>query len=487
MRKIWLLTVAGLALTAAACGGDDDDTTAPTDAPAATTAAPADTAAPDEGSTDTTAAPDNTSDDGTAPDTTAPAAGGVSFDEVGRLLPAECQGDNVADEDSGVTEDTVNVSVLSIDFEPLASIGFAASNFDPTAAFETFVAAVNDAGGVCGRTIDVQRVLYDILQGQAGQACVEATEDRANLIVSISTYDQPRCITDTGLPALTGVDITEADMAATNGLLFTRFPSLDDQMRATVLAAHESGHLDGTVGVWYGSILAGYSDAVEASALPLLDELGVDYTAFRTDASGPNDPAGQAALQAAATDFASRGVDTVLSLVANTNWTGMITELHAQGLDPQFLSVPQAGNTVNELFAERFGTGAIAPTQQFATFTYGNTEIGEDDPIAAACNALYTELTGTVMEPFTFDYTSVTNSCVTVDSLVAAMSLAGGELNRASIVEALDALPPFRQPPLLGEVDWSADDRFGPDVWSVHDYDAATNTVATREATFSVD
>ena len=127
----------------------------------------------------------------------------MSFDEVGRLLPAECQGDNVADEDSGVTEDTVNVSVLSIDFEPLASIGFAASNFDPTAAFETFVAAVNDAGGVCGRTIDVQRVLYDILQGQAGQACVEATEDRANLIVSISTYDQPRCITDTGLPALT--------------------------------------------------------------------------------------------------------------------------------------------------------------------------------------------------------------------------------------------------------------------------------------------
>ena len=39
-----------------------------------------------------------------------------------------------------------------------------------------------------------------MLQAQGGQACVEATEDRTNLVVNTATYDEVLCLTDAGLP-----------------------------------------------------------------------------------------------------------------------------------------------------------------------------------------------------------------------------------------------------------------------------------------------
>lgn len=411
----------------------------------------------------------------------------VTVGDDGRLVPGECAGDNVASEDDGVTEDSVHVSVLSIDFERLAAIGFAASDRDPTAIFATFVDEVNDEGGVCGREIDLQQVTYDIVQAEGGQACVEATEDRTNLVVSTAAYAEVLCLTDAGVPVYAGIDATAAEMDDSNGLLFTRYPRLEDQYRATVQHALDTGALDGPVGVWYGSVYPDQTDAVEDVVLPMLDDAGVDYTEFRTDTVGPTDPEGNAALSAAATEFAARDVETVLAFVQNAHHTGIQTELDAQGLRPRWISMPIAANSVNEIFADRFGTREIADGQEFVTFTAGSAELDGDDPIAAACHEIFTRRTGEEVEPGTFDYASVVTTCVQVDILAAALSLAGGDLTRDRFVQALEALPAHRVPPVLGEVAWSPGNHFGPTTFSVQDYDGGENRVTTSEETFEID
>ena len=80
----------------------------------------------------------------------------------------------------------------------------------------------------------------------------------------------------------------------------------------------------------------------------------------------------------------------------------------------------------------------------------------------------------------------MTSSCVQVDELAAALSLAGGDLTRSRIVEALEALPAHRSPGLLGELDWTADVRSGPPEFSIQVYDGETNTVATDPEWFEV-
>jgi len=436
---------------------------------------------------------DDDSDDGSASDPPAGADGGdaaftgeVTVDDIGRLQPAECTGDNAASDDDGVSADTVNVATVSIDFDALAEIGFTVAGVDPTETFSVFADELNENGGVCGRTVDVQRVVYDVLQAQGGQACVEATEDRANLVVNTATYDEVLCLTDAGVPAYTGADVTEADIEAAEGLLFTRFPVLEDQYAATVQHALDDGALEGKVGVWYGSVFPNQGDAVEDVVLPMLDDADVDYVAYRTDYAGPSDPEGNTVLTSAATDFAGQDVETVLMFVQNTNHTGMETELDAQGLSPRFISAPISANSSNEVFADRFGTREIADGQQFATFTLGATELGPDDPIAAACHEIWTRRTGDEIEPATFDYGQITSTCVQVDVLAAALSLAGGDLTRDRFVAALQSLPSYRVPPLLGEVAWTAEEHAGPAVFSAQTYDGAANTVATDEDTFEI-
>jgi len=424
---------------------------------------------------------------GIASASTTPPAGGVTLDEAGRLVPTECAGDNAASAPDGVAEDRVDVAALAIDFRPLADIGFAATELDPTYVYATYMEGLNADGGVCGRTIDVQQVVYDVLQGQAGQACVEATEDRANLLVNTASYDQILCITNAGVPANAATDVTAAELEESNGLLFARSPLIDDQYQATVQYALESGALDGTVGVWYGNIFPGLGDAVEGVVLPALDEAGIDYVSYRTDAAGPSDPEGNAVLTAAATDFVSQQVDTVLMFVGPTNVTGMQNELHAQGLDPRYISAPVSGNTSNEIFADRFGTRAFTDGQQYITYSVGPSELDSSDPVAASCHALWTELTGETVAENTFDYQLITSVCVQVDELAAALSIAGGDLTRETIVAALDQIPAHSAPGLLGELAWTASERSGPALFSVQTYDSDTNTVETDPEFFEVE
>jgi hypothetical protein len=471
LRKTMTAFVA-LGLLMAACG-DDEPNAGPDSTSAAETTGPA----------ETTAAPDSTSAETTA----AAVDEGVTLDEAGRLVPVECTGaDNVANEDEGFTADGVNLAALNVDLAPVAQLGFAASDRDLSYISSVFLDEVNDAGGVCGRTIDLQQVLYNPIIADAGPACVQVTQDRANLAAFSANYVDPLCITDAGVPLLVGADITEAEVVEADGLLFSRYPSLEMQYRATVQHALESGALEGVVGVWYGDSQTKLGDAAEEVVLPMLDEAGVDYTAARTDFMGSFDPQGNAVMIAAATGFASRNIDTLLAVTSNVNLVDIQLELAAQGVHPRFISVPIAKNAANELFADAYGTQEVADGMEYVTFTTGSTELDDTNPIAKSCHEVWTRRTGEVVEPNTFDYQIIATLCVTVDEVVAALSLAGAELSREAFARALELLPGHESPPFFGEMDWSPEHRFGPPEFSVQDYDGATNTVSTRSDHFEV-
>src|SRR5687768_14518083 len=166
----WKVLALGVALTsiAMACGDDDDD-----DDTSDTTS---------EAVTDTTAATEETTAESTeeteateATETTEAAAESpVTVDENSRLVSGECvEGTANADEALGITEDTLNFAMVGIDFGPLADIGFAASGINVVEAAIPFIDAINEAGGICGRTIDYQPVQYDILNGEGGAACIQ--------------------------------------------------------------------------------------------------------------------------------------------------------------------------------------------------------------------------------------------------------------------------------------------------------------------------
>lgn len=459
MRRLLTAMLVGL-LFVAACGGDDDDTGGDDDAS-------------QEESTDGDGAP--------APEVSA------SVGDDGLLEQAECVGENVGAEDDGVTEDTINAAIISIDFAPLAELGFAASDQDLAATFGTFVDEINDNGGVCGRTIDFQEIKFDIIAGDAGQACVEAIEDRENVVVMTQTYSENLCITDAGVPVVGMNDVTTETMGETDGLMFTEAPPLDDQYEATVQYAAEDGALDGKVGVWYGSIFPDENATVEEVVLPMLDDMGVDYIDFATSFAGPQDPEGNSILTAAATEFAAAEIDTLLQFVQTTNQVGMQTELDAQGVNPRFISMPIGVNSANELFAERFGTTEIADGQQWLTYTRSPTESSPDSLGAEPCHEIWTRRTGETVEPGTFDYNVVISQCMRAHQLAAALSIAGGDLNRESVVTGYANLPPHSISNRIGEIEWSSDNRFGPSEFGVLTYDGSNNTSTIGDERYTVE
>jgi len=472
--------VLAVGLLAAACGDDDggEETTDTTAAAEETTTTAA--AAEDGGETTTTVAEDG----GEA------ASDGVTIDpETGRLVPAECpEGTPNADEDLGVTEDTINLATLGIDYGPLADIGFAPSGEDGTVFVRALVDELNADGGICGRQIDYQGVLFDIIRREGPQGCLQVTEDRRNAMVFVQGgVPEAVCVAETGTLTYAQHEFAEGDVANVEDLLFQRAPSWNDQVAATVQWALDSGALDGKkVGVWYGAVFTTQGDAVEDVAFPLLEEAGVDFISFRTDFLGPSDPQGNAVLLAAATEFVNQEIDVLFNFTQTTNHVGIKFEMNAQGyMPPTILSAPIGANSANSLFETAYSTGEISDGELIFSYTIAPNE-APDGPFGdalASCNEQVTGLTGAdPFEPGTFDYAALANMCFQFDMWVAILSLVGPEITQEKLVAAFEQLPPH--PTSLGysPQSWSGGVRWPAEVtYGVHLYDAATNSYSTSE------
>ena len=102
-------------------------------------------------------------DDSGGPATTSP-------DDEGSELTASAR---------GVTADSITVGYSYLDFEALVSLGVASSGYgDQELAFQTMVDALNDAGGINGRQVEVVYAPYSpIGTEEAEAACLRLTQD----------------------------------------------------------------------------------------------------------------------------------------------------------------------------------------------------------------------------------------------------------------------------------------------------------------------
>lgn len=481
-QKLWSLiaVLLAFALVAAACGDDSDDGSTGDD----TTDDAADGAADDDA--DDTAEDDTADDTGddAADDTGDDAAGAVTIGDDGRLTSGECaEGENSEDGSIGVTADTVNFAVVSIDYGPLADLGFAASGTDVTSMVTPFVDAVNDAGGVCGRMLDYQPVQYNIIAGEGGEACVQVTEDRSNVMVfGQGGFNEALCIAEAGTVTYTQQDFGESDIDGVSGdlgIIFSRSPSAEQAFGATT--EHFLPDLEGkSVGVWYGAVFESQGDAVETEVFPILDDAGIDYISFRTDTLGPSDPEGAAILNTAATEFTAAQVDTVLGFTQTTNHAGLQGEMANQGLIPEWLWSNVGSNSANEIFAESTGVTEIADGERVMTYAWTPPESSEQESVMS-CNEQYVELGGEEFEFGTFDYTALANMCQQVDLFVAALTLAGPELTQESLVAALETVPRHPMANTIGGEEFGPGDRYGADQMAEQTYDGSTNTYTTGE------
>jgi hypothetical protein len=478
-RTRWVAAVLALSLVAAACGDDDEggESTDTTAAAETTTTA----AAEDGGETTTTAAAEDGGEE---------ASGPISIDpETGRLVAGECaEGTANADEALGVTEDTVNIATLGIDYGPLADIGFAPSGEDGRVFFQALVDELNANGGVCGRQIDYQGVSYDIIRREGPQGCLQVTEDRRNAVVFVQGgTPEAVCVAESGTVTYAQHEFAVDDVAAVQDLLFMRAPSWEEQLEMTVQWALDNNLLQGKkVGLWYGAVFPTQGAGVESVVIPALEEAGIDFIPYRTDYLGPSDPQGNAVLLAAATDFVANEIDVLFNATQTTNHVGIKSEMSAQGFVPEvMISAPIGANSSNALFETAYATGEISDGQQIFSYTIAPNEApdGPFGPALASCNEQVNELTGAeAFEPGTFDYAALANFCFQFDMMVALLTYVGPEITQEKLVEAFEALPPH--PTSLGYSgnDWNPGERFPTGtVYGVHLYDAATNTYTTTE------
>lgn len=484
MRRTHFLVLAvSASLLAAACSSDKAAAPAATDAPktAVTTGATdaeSNPTTPDATTVETPAATNEVTDTTPATD---PQPEGVTLGSDGRLVPAPCQGTNAADEASGVTDAAVNISTLSIDFKQLAAIGFAPSASDVRQWFQLLVDDLNAKGGVCGRTINYQGVLYDRILNEGGKGCIQVTQDVTNLMVLVQGgTPEAVCVAETGAVTYTQHDFSKAELAGVLKNIFVRAPSWDEQVLATVQYAIDSGQLEGKkVGVWYGSIFLDQGDTVERLVFPLFDKAGIDYIPFRTDFVGPSDPQGNTVLLAAASEYTSAKIDVLLNFTGTTNHTAMQSELAAQGLIPAFISAPISANSSNAIFAKASGVETIANGENIVSFTKAINEIKDENPAVVSCHKQFTALGLAAIEPGTFDYAASANMCLQFDMVVAALSIAGGDLTRETMISAMESLPAHPGATIYGEEMFTADNHFSPASWAVHLYDGATNSYST--------
>jgi hypothetical protein len=475
----WKVLALGVALTsiAMACGDDDDDddttdqTTA--DTVSETTAEATETTAE---STETTAESTET--------TEAAAESPVTVDDNGRLVSGECvEGTANADETLGLTEDTLNFAMVGIDFGPLADIGFAASGINVVEAAVPFIDAINEAGGICGRTIDYQPVQYDILAGEGGAACIQVSEDRRNVLVfGQGGWNEATCVAESGTVTVSQQDFNESSIEAAGGegqIMFSTPPSVEETYRATVENFLPDLEALQPIGVWYGAVFAGQGDAVEEAVFPILDEAGIEYIPYRTDTLGPSDPEGAAILSAAATDFVAQGVGAVLGFTQTTNHVGLQGEMAQQGHIPQWLWSNVGSNSSNELFAEAFAVTEAANGERLMSYTLTPAANG-DNPWSVTCNEEFQELGGEVYEPGTFEYSAIANVCLQIDFLMAVLTLTGPEITNEGLVAAIEQVPPFYEQNAAAPIQFGPGDRFANHTMVELLYDGATNSYAVN-------
>ena len=426
-----LVLVVGMALVAAACGGevtdsDDGATAAPTtQAPDAAEPAPAEpddsgeapeaetttTEAEAEPETTTTEAAAEPDDDAEAPadddDEPAPAEpegpppnifddprGGLfaeyqaamdrgdhPFMQIDTFCTAHDPAPDRVATDKGIEADSISLVHLRSKLEDLVQIGFGTDVGDPAEMFETFAAVVNEqCGGVRGRMINLHTIHVDVLGDLVDEvrnaACIEAIEDYDGVILLNSSGFQGSanlCIVEENETAFITVQPQSEEFIQRGGdRLITTTPTSEQSLSWQALDLIQRGELDGkTVGI-AAPDTPGQYEAVEAGLVNVLREHGVNVAVFdKLECFGGIACVG--GMVESVGRMRSEGVDVVFNVLNVITAPQFLNEMLNQGFEPG--DVQFYASDFNSQAAEIVSSKIVAFGGQAAGALYNGTRI----------------------------------------------------------------------------------------------------------------
>lgn len=396
------VALVALAVLAAACGGDSSE------------------AAPAETTSSTTEAP------------TAPAADPTTTHSEDPIeLKASFR---------GVTEDVIRVGIVTFDYDLLTAVGFGFGNTNVDGAYEAALEAINDRGGVSGRTLEITNIVYDALGTiESDEACVRLTSDVEVFVVVGELDDNVTCYTE----------LSDTAVIAAYGVYGEFLEQEEGEApHVAVRMAHEdlaSKFVDGllTAGVLEGEKVGvvGAPGVTETNFLPVVDalrEAGIDP--FEALIRSVGDPLAALADGRLLTEvFRAEGVTFLINTLAAPVGLGIAGQIELPtALFPIISPTAMRAGNIDPGLAH----GAYAVTQTDA-YTVAQPEMADDPAIAACIDGIETR-TGEVI-PYALD-AAVTNldwalnACATADILEQALLNAGPDLTNESFQAGLEAI-----------------------------------------------
>ncbi|MDR2654831.1 MAG: ABC transporter substrate-binding protein [Oscillospiraceae bacterium] len=203
------------------------------------------------------------------------------------------------------------------------------------AGLEAYVAMVNDAGGIDGRTINFNHITddeFDPAKGKAALANLVEDEEAFAIVGHFGTPVVGATIEDLkeyGIPAVyfaTGIGQLYAEQATTNEEGYNIFPVQPIYVtEGRIMVAYAVGKFDAAkVGIIYTNDDAGTD--IRRGAVAQLDELGIEYVEQEVTA-------GAADVSAAVTSIKNAGVDFIVVASIQGTMPTIVKELAAQSVN----------------------------------------------------------------------------------------------------------------------------------------------------------
>ncbi|MDH4168144.1 MAG: ABC transporter substrate-binding protein [Acidimicrobiia bacterium] len=352
----------------------------------------------------------------------------------------------------GVTEDTIHVGAVGIDFDSLRDQGLVDINRgDQELVWQIVADALNDRGGILGREVQVHYRDYDVIQPASAEAvCIELTQD-VGVFAMLVGFDGPTASVDDCVAnqndtfLISNVASNEQMIAARAPWIQVGFPGVDRMDRGTIDLADEQGLFDGQV-VAVHALASAAGDRVPA-VVAQLEELGVDV-AFDSVNDAPNGDAAAGAANWVVIAERLREADvTTLVIVGPAAFEygqlldNGLGDLRVISLDNALGGIGGFDDHLPSDYDGSVGPMALLPEDTFAIPAFGE------------CVAAFESATGNeVLDPGEVPngepdwYTALATACNRIQVLEELATAAGPDLTNDAIRAVLDSNPDLDVP-----------------------------------------
>jgi Periplasmic binding protein len=345
----------------------------------------------------------------------------------------------------GVTADKIKIGVTYVDTAALKKVNLNFNLGDFKGSYQALADAINAAGGINGRKLDLVFAPIDPTgTASADAACLKLTEDeKVFLIVGFFLNDAVVCPNSTHKTAIVGGTMTNERLAKSTAPWVTWNPD-DDQPKAVLDELSRRGELDGKVAVVAAAQEKASMDKV---VLPKLKSLGITPVATAViDAPVSDTAALQTNVNLIAEKFKSAGADTVVVVGSSgANWP-LYTQDNPYRPKNLFLDI-----LASRAFATNADTKSTAILKDsLSAGSYGPDQARWDEAEMQKCVATLTKagIDAAAKPPSQFDPNDMSNqpyqatffSCPDMALTKAVLEAAGKNLNYGTLAAAINGL-----------------------------------------------